>query len=222
MKSGGLIHNSQKRRTKVMKNEVNNIVKVTGEVTEDFTLSHSVFGEGFYRTYLKVPRTSENYDVIPIIISDRLIDVSFNLAGGLLEVTGQLRSFNNHTGGGSKLVLSIFALEAHLLDTDEPFRNENDVILNGFICKEPIYRTTPLGREIADILVAVNRSYGKSDYIPCITWGRNARYAADLAVGSNIVIQGRFQSRQYSKKISETESELRTAYEASVSKIELL
>ena len=184
----------------------NNKVSVIGEVVSEFTFSHEVFGEGFYIADLAVSRLSDQVDVIPLMISERLLDVSKDYRGMTMEAIGQFRSYNRHEGAKNRLVLSVFVREIHFLE--------------GYICKEPIYRKTPLGREIADMLLAVNRPYGKSDYIPCIAWGRNARYASGFGVGSHVCVWGRVQSREYTKKLSETECEKRVAYEVSVSKME--
>jgi hypothetical protein len=171
---------------------------------------------------VSVSRLSNFVDYIPVMVSERLIDVTKDYEGQFVYITGQFRSFNRHEERKNRLVLSVFAREVELMDgiTDEDACNH--IFLDGYICKESIYRKTPLGREIADLLVAVNRSYGKSDYIPCICWGRNARFASGFTVGTHVQIWGRIQSREYVKKISETEVEQRTAYEVSVSKIEFL
>ena len=186
----------------------NNQVTITGEVVSDFQYSHEVFGEGFYMVEVSVNRLSNFADVIPMMISERLIDTQNSYIGQYIRVDGQFRSYNRHEEKRNRLVLSVFVRELEFLD--------------GYICKEPIYRKTPLGREIADLLIAVNRSYGKSDYIPCICWGRNARYASGFEVGGHVQVFGRIQSREYVKKLSETEVEHRVAYEVSVSKIEYL
>lgn len=200
----------------------NNKVCITGEVTSEFRYSHEVFGEGFYLVDVSVNRLSDMADVIPLMISERLIDVTQDYKGQKLSVIGQFRSYNRHEGVKNKLVLSIFVRELEFIE-EFPLEQakSNQIYLDGYICKTPIYRKTPLGREIADILIAVNRPYGKSDYIPCIAWGRNARYAATLEVGSHLLVWGRVQSREYTKKIGEDEIEKRIAYEVSVSKIEL-
>lgn len=208
-----------------MENAINsNNITLTGVVEKEPKYSHEVLGEGFYVFLLKCSRTSGNKDTLPVMISDRLADVREIKVGQVVTVSGQIRSFNRHIDDvKSKLILSVFARELEILAQDAtelPFEeNINTVILDGFVCKPPIYRCTPKGREIADILVAVNRPYGKSDYIPCIAWGRNARFAGGLEVGEHIQIQGRFQSREYTKKISDNEIETRIAYEVSVSKI---
>ena len=135
---------------------------------------------------------------------------------------GQFRSYNRHEENKNKLVLSVFVREVNLLESEDEIQRPNSIFLDGYICKEPVYRKTPLGREIADLLLAVNRPYGKSDYIPCICWGRNARFAESFAIGGHIQLWGRIQSREYQKKIDENEYEKRIAYEVSVSKMEYL
>ncbi len=199
----------------------NNQVTIMGEVISEFTFSHEIFGEGFYMVDVEVARLSESYDVIPVMVSERLIDVSADFKGCNLCITGQFRSYNRHEEKKNKLVLSVFAREIEFLDTIEESAKTNQIFLDGYICKEPVYRKTPLGREIADLLLAVNRPYGKSDYIPCICWGRNARYVSSFTVGSRCLVWGRIQSREYVKKISEEITEKRVAYEVSVSKLEL-
>ena len=198
----------------------NNKVSVIGTIVSDFTFSHAVFGEGFYLLNLSVSRLSEQADVIPLMISERLIDVTRDYRGCTIEAIGQFRSYNRHEGSKNRLVLSVFVREVRFMEEFTDYTKTNQIFLDGYICKEPIYRKTPLGREIADLLVAVNRPYGKSDYIPCIAWGRNARYASGFAVGTRILIWGRVQSREYTKRLSETECEKRVAYEVSVSKLE--
>ena len=198
----------------------NNRVTVIGTIVSDFTFSHAVFGEGFYLVDLSVSRLSEQADVIPLMVSERLMDVTRDYRGCTIEADGQFRSYNRHEGVKNRLVLSVFVREVQFLEEFTDYTKTNQIFLDGYICKEPIYRKTPLGREIADLLVAVNRPYGKSDYIPCIAWGRNARFASGFSVGTRIQIWGRVQSREYSKKLSETECEKRTAYEVSVSKLE--
>ena len=203
----------------------NNRVCIIGEIVSEFTFSHEVFGEGFYIANVSVNRLSDMVDVIPLMISERLIDVTKDYRGMKIEVAGQFRSYNRHEGTKNKLVLSIFVRELRFLEDDEMPEEQsksNQIFLDGYVCKPPIYRKTPLGREIADILVAVNRPYGKSDYIPCIAWGRNARFAGGLEVGAHLKVSGRVQSREYTKKIGEEEVERRVAYEVSVSKIDLV
>lgn len=195
----------------------NNTVRITGTIVEGCVFSHEVYGEGFYTFRISSERLSDKADILPVTVSERLIDRELLQVGAKVDIVGQLRSYNNYAGKKNRLVLTIFSREIHLTETIEA---ENEIFLNGFICKPPIYRKTPFGREISDILVAVNRAYHKSDYIPCIAWGRNARYITNLPVGSNIQIWGRVQSRFYQKRIAD-EIEERIAYEVSVSKIEL-
>ena len=198
----------------------NNQVSILGEIVSEFAYSHEVYGEGFYMVEVSVNRLSNFVDYIPVMVSERLIDVRENYTGQHVYITGQFRSFNRHEERKNRLVLSVFAREFEFVDDEEGENASNQIFLDGYICKEAIYRKTPLGREIADLLVAVNRSYGKSDYIPCICWGRNARFAAGFAVGSHVQIWGRIQSREYVKKINDEEVEQRIAYEVSVSKID--
>lgn len=198
----------------------NNKVSVIGEVVSEFTFSHEVFGEGFYLVSLAVSRLSDQVDVIPLMVSERLLDVKQDYRRQTVEAIGQFRSYNCHEGVKNRLVLSVFVRELNFLEEFTDCTKTNQIYLDGYICKEAIYRKTPLGREIADLLLAVNRPYGKSDYIPCIAWGRNARYASGFAVGSRVRVWGRVQSREYTKKLSETQCEKRVAYEVSVSKLE--
>ena len=170
---------------------------------------------------LVVSRLSDAYDVIPLMVSDRLFDVTTSHVGEKIMAKGQFRSYNKHEETKNRLILSVYVREIETLDEEEAWDSKpNQVFLDGYVCKEPVYRMTPLGREIADILLAVNRAYGKSDYIPCICWGRNARYASAFEVGEHVQIIGRIQSRTYIKKLSDTLTEERTAYEVSVSKLE--
>ncbi len=198
----------------------NNRVSIVGEIVSDFRYSHQVYGEGFYIVDVAVSRLSELSDVIPLMVSERLVDVTESCIGRLVETSGQFRSYNRHEGLKNKLVLSVFVREWEFVDENPEAGKTNQIYLDGFICKEPVYRKTPLGREIADLLIAVNRPYGKSDYIPCIAWGRNARFASTFEVGGKIQVWGRVQSREYVKKISEEEIEKHIAYEVSVSKLE--
>ncbi len=196
-----------------------NEARVVGKVCGYLTYSHDVHGERFYRFMLRSNRLSENADLICVTISEKMLtEISID-EGRYLEVSGQFRSYNNYSGEGNKLILTLFAKEAFMVDeTAEPV---NEIYLNGYICKPIVYRVTPFGREIADILLAVNRAYNKSDYLPCIAWGRNARYARRLSVGQNVKIWGRMQSRDYQKKISDSETVTKTAYEISVNRLEL-
>lgn len=200
----------------------NNQVSIEGEIVTEFRYSHEVYGEGFYMVDVSVNRLSNFADYIPVMVSERLIDTTQNYIGKKIHVNGQFRSYNRHEEIKNRLVLSVFARELEFVDDAESAEDvkSNEIFMDGYICKTPIYRKTPLGREIADLLVAVNRSYGKSDYIPCICWGRNARFCSGFEVGTHVQIIGRIQSREYVKKISEEEVEKRIAYEVSVSKIE--
>lgn len=198
----------------------NNQVNVYGEVVSTFSYSHEVYGEGFYMLQLSVKRLSKVYDIIPLMISERLIDVTKDYRGCYLEASGQFRSYNRHEENRNRLVLSVFVRDVHIDDVEQGSEKPNYIFLDGYLCKPPVYRKTPLGREIADLLLAVNRPYGKSDYIPCICWGRNARYASGFEVGEHVQLLGRIQSREYVKRISDTETEKRVAYEVSVSKLE--
>lgn len=198
----------------------NNQVTIMGKVATEFSFSHEVFGEGFYMVEVEVKRLSNSEDSIPLMISERLIDVTQDYTGEYIMVHGQFRSYNRHEEQKNRLVLSVFVREISFMEEEPDGTKTNSIWLDGYICKEPIYRKTPLGREIADLLLAVNRPYGKSDYIPCICWGRNARYASGFEVGEHVQILGRIQSREYVKRISDTETEKRVAYEVSVSKLE--
>ncbi len=194
----------------------NNKVYLKGEIVTEARFSHEIYGEGFYEMDVMVKRLSGQSDVLPVTISERLIESKNLQIGSQICALGQFRSYNKQVDGKSKLMLTVFVRE--LLDFDYG-KNPNNIALLGYICKPPVYRTTPFNREIADVLIAVNRAYNKSDYIPCIAWGRNARFVKNLTVGEKIAISGRIQSREYQKKISETETKLMTAYEVSVSKL---
>ena len=198
----------------------NNQVTIMGKVATEFSFSHEVFGEGFYMVEVEVKRLSNSEDRIPLMISERLIDVTQDYTGEYIMVHGQFRSYNRHEEQKNRLVLSVFVREISFMEEEPDGTKTNSIWLDGYICKEPIYRKTPLGREIAGLLLAVNRPYGKSDYIPCICWGRNARYASGFEVGEHVQLLGRIQSREYVKRISDTETEKRVAYEVSVSKLE--
>jgi len=200
----------------------NNQVSIVGEIASEFTFSHEVFGEGFYVVDVLVKRLSESADRIPLMVSERLIDVNESFEGKNVLVVGQFRSYNRHDEKKNRLVLSVFVREVTFVAEEPDSVKANQIFLDGYICKPPVYRKTPLGREIADLLIAVNRPYGKSDYIPCICWGRNARFASAFEVGGHVQVWGRIQSREYMKKINEFESENRVAYEISVNKLEYI
>ena len=200
----------------------NNQVVIMGEIVSDFSFSHEIFGEGFYMVEVKVERLSDSSDIIPLMVSERLIDVKADYRGQLIMVTGQFRSYNRHEERKNRLVLSVFAREIEFVDEIEESAKTNQIYLDGYICKEPIYRKTPLGREIADLLLAVNRPYGKSDYIPCILWGRNAKFCENIETGAMVKLSGRIQSRKYEKKQADGTVEEKVAYELSVSKFSVI
>ena len=199
----------------------NNQVTISGKIASGFNFDHETYGEKFYIVYVNVQRMSDACDIVPVTVSNRLIDISEDYTGQFVSVTGQFRSYNKVDGKKRILMLSVFAQEFEIFEEDVEINNDNYIYLDGYICKEPIYRNTPLGREIADLLLAVNRPYGKSDYIPCICWGRNARFAGNLEVGTHILLSGRIQSRDYIKRYADGKEEERTAYEVSVSKLEV-
>ncbi len=199
---------------------LNNTISLSGQIISSFTFSHKAYGEDFYSFMLKTKRLSDNYDILPITVPERLLINIDAKENDFVNILGQLRTYNSYYDNKNHLILTVFATKIEICC--ENIKDINSIHLNGYICKAPVYRTTPFGREIADILLAVNRAYGKSDYIPIICWGRNAKFASSLEVGKNINIQGRMQSRQYQKKISETEVIEKTAYEVSVSQIELI
>ena len=196
--------------------EKNNKVYFMGEIVSEAKFSHEVYGEGFYEFFVKVMRLSGRAGLRPVTISERLIQGYDFKIGSSICALGQFRSYNKLEGGRSRLMLTVFVRE---IVEVAPSGNPNSIVLSGYICKPPVYRTTPFNREIADLLVAVNRAYNKSDYIPCIAWGRNARFVQNLKVGDRIALSGRIQSREYQKRISETEAVTMTAYEVSVSKL---
>lgn len=199
----------------------NNKVTLGGKIARNFKFSHEVFGEGIYTTMIEKKRLGGSIDIIPIMVSERLFDKSEDWTGKIVSVHGQLRSYRKGDGGRRRLELYVFVSVFEQWEEIEYLESltENKIFLDGYICKPTIYRKTPLGREISDILLAVNRQYGKLDYIPCIAWGRNAVYASGLEVGTRLQIEGRIQSREYQKRISDDECETRTAYEVSASKL---
>jgi single-stranded DNA-binding protein len=198
---------------------LNNKIYLEGTCVSGLEFSHEMYGEGFYVFRVAVNRLSDASDIIPVTISERLI-TDIEIKEGLeLVIEGQLRSYNKFIDGSNRLILTVFARD--IQPCIEKSKNPNQIFLNGYICKEPVYRTTPFGREISDILLAVNRPYNKSDYIPTISWGRNSRFCRTLKVGDNIKVWGRLQSRQYQKKLGESDLITKTAYEVSISKLEL-
>lgn len=207
------------------KNMDTNMVKIVGLIKSDKELSHEMYGESFYNIYLEVPRLSDSVDLLPITISERLLlGIDIHL-GKYVIIEGQLRSYNRYIESTNKLVLTVFAREIYQPDEDEldeELRKPNEIYLDGYICKAPIYRVTPFGREITDLLIAVNRAYNKSDYIPTIAWGRNARFCEKLLIGDHIRVWGRIQSREYQKKLSSGDVESKVAYEVSITKLEYI
>lgn len=193
----------------------NNVVYLTGRVAEEPKYSHQVFGEGFYETKVEVERLSGLVDVIPVTVSERLLGEGDFEEGKYVSVSGQFRSYNKIADGKSRLMLTVFVRETN---EDLP-PNTNKIELIGYVCKPPVYRTTPFKREIADVLIAVNRAYNKSDYIPCIAWGRNARFAEKLVVGDKVGLSGRIQSREYRKTDENGVESVRVAYEISVNRL---
>lgn len=203
----------------------NNKIELCGVIASTPELNHKTYGENFYGFRLSCSRKSTEKDMLPIIVSDRLVEIKDLQVGKKILVKGQVRTFNKHISDDKrKLLIMVFARDVREIEEESESAPEfnNNVKLSGYICKPPVYRVTPKGREIADVLIAVNRTYGKSDYIPCIAWGRNARFASTIEVGGHLQVQGRVQSREYTKKINEEETEKRVAYEVSVSKIDFV
>lgn len=197
---------------------LNNKIYLEGTVVSKLSFSHEMYGEGFYTFDMEVMRLSDTKDILNITVSERIITDEDLTIGNDIIVEGQLRSYNKFVDGANKLILTVFA--RNIEPCLEKSKNPNEIFLDGYICKEPVYRTTPFGREISDVLLAVNRAYNKSDYIPTIAWGRNSRFCQALSVGDNIRVWGRLQSREYQKKVSETEVIKKVAYEVSISKME--
>ena len=206
----------------------NNHLVLVGKVTSDKRFSHEIYGEKFYIFDLAVPRLSGNADIIPITVSERLLSINELQIDSKITVEGQFRSYNSYENERNKLVLTVFAKDIKFMEDQEAEIEvskdvvSNEVVLNGYICKKPIYRQTPFGREISDLLLAVNRAYNKSDYIPCIAWGRNARFCENIPVGTEVKIVGRVQSRTYEKKYEDGRVETKVAYEVSVSSLEVV
>ena len=207
----------------------NNYLTLVGKVTGEKKFSHEIYGERFFIFKLSIPRLSGNADIIPITVSERLITDEMLQEGKKLLVKGQFRSYNSYENERNKLILTVFAKDVVEVEENEEDNEivkkdsiSNEVVLIGFICKKPIYRQTPFGREIADILLAVNRAYNKSDYIPCIAWGRNARFSQNLEVGTKVKVVGRVQSREYEKKHEDGTVETKIAYEVSIGSLEIV
>ena len=200
----------------------NNYLVLIGKIISDKTFSHEIYGESFYVFNLEVPRLSGNEDIIPITISERLI-ANFDLTiGRKVVIEGQFRSYNSYENEKNRLVLTVFAKDIIDYKEEQEENVSNEVVLNGYVCKKPIYRKTPFGREISDILLAVNRAYNKSDYIPCIAWGRNARFCENMPVGTEVKVVGRVQSRMYEKKHEDGSVEQKVAYEVSIGSLEII
>lgn len=202
-----------------------NAVRIVGKVNSKKDFSHEMYGEKFYNIELEVPRLSDSVDLLPVTISERLlINVDFDI-GQYVIIEGQFRSYNRYIDSTNRLVLTVFARELYIPEEEELeeiLRKPNEIFLDGYICKKPIYRITPFGREITDLLIAVNRAYNKSDYIPSIAWGRNARFCENLIIGDHIKIWGRIQSREYQKRLPSGDTETKMAYEVSISKLEFI
>ena len=206
-----------------------NYVHLIGTISENLSFSHEIYGEKYYQAYIRIFRLSHISDTIPLTIPERLLENFVSETGDIVEIFGQYRSYNNYSGIGNRLLLTVFVKEISVLKTSvenngisvseiEEY-NQNFIYLSGFVCKEPTLRKTPLGREISDVLLAVNRAYNKSDYLPVIVWGRNATLAYNLPIGANIQIEGRIQSREYKKVYENGDNDIKTAYEISVSNI---
>lgn len=208
----------------------NNHLILMGKVTSDKRFSHEIYGESFYIFDLEVPRLSDTADIIPVTISERLIQDEKMLVGSKVLIRGQFRSYNSYENEKNKLILTVFAkdifyeeeIEEQIQTEESKEPTSNEVILTGYICKKPIYRQTPFGREIADLLLAVNRAYNKSDYIPAIAWGRTARFCQNLEVGTEVKVTGRVQSRSYEKKFEDGTTITKIAYEVSIGSLEVI
>ena len=197
----------------------NNLVTLKGKVGGEFCYSHEICGEGFYTMELVVNRHSPSIDRIPVLASERILDISRNYTGCQMEIRGELRSYNHEVRRHHYVRLMVFAHDMEITQEAGKISYTDNIFLDGYLCKKPVYRLTPLGREIADVILAVNRAYGRTDYIPCILWGRNARYAARFRPGVRLLLWGRLQSREYSKRLFEDLTVRRTTYEVSVRKL---
>lgn len=195
--------------------DITNITTISGEVVSEPILSHNSHDENFYEVMVKIKRFSGSSDILIATISEKLINISNIKVGTFISIDGELRTYNIIENNNNKLKIVVFAKNVSILDGE---KNENNIHFEGYICKKPVYRVTPLGREICDIIVAVNRDYHKSSYIPIISWGRNAKYLKDAEVGQKLECFGRFQSRTYNKKVNDKSVE-KTAYEISLAKV---
>lgn len=199
-----------------------NQVEIIGKIVSKMVFSHKIYKRNFYVVNVLIKRSGTSEDIIPVMLSNKILDVTQNYEGKCVRISGEFRSHNQHEGNKNHLVLYVFVQELNFMDEEDDFINSNHIFLDGHICKPPVYRNTSHGREITDLLIAVNRPYGKSDYIPCICWGRNAWDSAFLNVGDRIKVSGRIQSREYMKRISDAEQETRIAYEVSVKTISVI
>jgi primosomal replication protein N len=197
-------------------NEGQNRVYLYGMVVSETTARHEFYGEDFCDLQLSVKRLSSIVDIIPVTIEKSIVEKEKIVLGSHIAIVGEFRSYNKIENNRSRLMLSVFA---NAVTTEVNEDNPNIIELSGYICKMPIYRTTPFNREIADILVAVNREYNKTDYLPTIAWGRNARFAKTMNVGDHINISGRIQSREYQKRLDSGMTETRVAYEISINRM---
>ena len=203
-----------------------NQVIMSGTVLQPLTMSHSAYGEDFYGTVLSVARRSGLLDRIPILIPGRILGSDMHCLGQRIQSRGQYRSWTQHEQGRNHLILQVFVTELSFLGRSGPAAcSRNDIYLDGYVCRDPIYRLTPRGREIAEMLLAVGRAYNKSDYLPCICWGTNARAAQSMKSGAHVRIWGRIQSRIYHKSLLPEDGGSRdyiekTAYEISVARME--
>ena len=208
----------------------NNHLTLMGKVTSEKRFSHEIYGECFYIFDMEIPRLSDISDIIPVTISERLILDDKLTIGANILIRGQFRSYNIYENEKNKLILTVFAkdifyedeIEEQLQGEDSKEPVSNEVVLTGYICKKPIYRQTPFGREISDLLLAVNRAYNKSDYIPAIAWGRTARFCQNLEVGTEVRVIGRVQSRTYEKKFEDGTAITKVAYEVSIGSLEII
>lgn len=208
----------------------NNHLTLMGKVTSEKRFSHEIYGECFYIFDMEIPRLSDISDIIPVTISERLILDDKLTIGANILIRGQFRSYNSYENEKNKLILTVFAkdifyeeeIEEQLQGEDSKEPVSNEVVLTGYICKKPIYRQTPFGREISDLLLAVNRAYNKSDYIPAIAWGRTARFCQNLEVGTEVRVIGRVQSRTYEKKFEDGTAITKVAYEVSIGSLEII
>lgn len=198
-----------------MSNYDTNEIYISGKIVSEPVLTKNYYGEGFYEFKVEAERLSGRTDVLPFMVSERLTSDVALKEGTSIAVAGEIRTYNRIEDGKSRLFIHVFVSRF----VDLPDREMNRVLLSGYICKPPVFRLTPEGREITDILLAVNRRYGKSSYVPIIAWGRNARFCGNLPMGVSLSIEGRFQSRLYKKKLSETEIEQRVAYEVSAGQV---